>query len=215
MLEVFFDCSSPWTYLGFHAIRRVAQELDTPIDWRPFLVGGIFNTSNPSVYAWRAAPVPEKLRYQNKDLQDWARLYGLTINWPQRVFPVNSVKVMRGCIYLQPLGLMESFADAAFKAYWSHNRDISQNEIIADLLLNLQIDEKKFFAAIISDAIKNRLRANTEELQRRGGYGSPTFFVDGDDMYFGNDRVYLVRKALQRDRFQGDNRRAVSAVAER
>ena len=46
--------------------------------------------------------------------------------------------------------------------------------------------------------IKAWLRANTDELIERGGFGSPTVFVDGDDMYFGNDRLPLVAAALTR-----------------
>ena len=30
----------------------------------------------------------------------------------------------------------------------------------------------------------------------RGGFGSPTIFVNGTDMYFGNDRLALVDRAL-------------------
>ena len=32
----------------------------------------------------------------------------------------------------------------------------------------------------------------------RGGFGSPTIFVDKTDMYFGNDRMPLIREALAR-----------------
>jgi 2-hydroxychromene-2-carboxylate isomerase len=46
--------------------------------------------------------------------------------------------------------------------------------------------------------IKDRLRMNTEELIARGGFGSPTMFVNRDDMYFGNDRLPLVEAALMR-----------------
>jgi 2-hydroxychromene-2-carboxylate isomerase len=60
MIEFFFDCSSPWTYLAFHNIQPMAAELGVPIAWRPILVGGIFNTVNPSVYASRENPVPAK-----------------------------------------------------------------------------------------------------------------------------------------------------------
>ena len=57
---------------------------------------------------------------------------------------------------------------------------------------------ESFFATIASPAIKERLRANTDELVARGGFGSPTLFVDRDDMYFGNDRMPLVREACVR-----------------
>ncbi|MDU1692879.1 MAG: DsbA family protein, partial [Bradyrhizobium sp.] len=53
MIEFFFDCSSPWTYLAFHNIQPLAKEFGVDIVWRPILVGGIFNTVNPSVYAQR------------------------------------------------------------------------------------------------------------------------------------------------------------------
>ena len=100
MIEFFFDCSSPWTYLAFHNIQPLAKELGVEISWRPILVGGIFNTVNPSVYAQRETPVPLKARYMKKDLADWARSAGLAIKMPPTVFPVNSVKAMRGCIWL-------------------------------------------------------------------------------------------------------------------
>src|SRR5271155_2827712 len=113
-IEFFFDCSSPWTYLAFHNIQPMAAELGVEIVWRPILVGGVFNTVNPSVYASRETPVPQKARYMLKDLQDWARQAGLAIKMPPTVFPVNSVKVMRACFLLAPEGKLTAFATAAF-----------------------------------------------------------------------------------------------------
>ena len=71
-LEFFFDCSSPWTYLAFHRIEALAAETGAVLEWRPFLVGGVFTTVNRSVYEQREHPVPAKMRYYMKDLQDWA-----------------------------------------------------------------------------------------------------------------------------------------------
>jgi 2-hydroxychromene-2-carboxylate isomerase len=55
-------------------------------------------------------------------------------------------------------------------------------------------------AGLGEPAAKGKLRANTEELMRRGGFGSPTMFVGGTDMFFGNDRLALVRAAVERSR---------------
>jgi len=70
MIEFFFDCSSPWTYLAFTNIQPMAKELGAPITWRPILVGGIFNTVNKTMYETRANPVPAKQAYTAKDMQD-------------------------------------------------------------------------------------------------------------------------------------------------
>ena len=200
MIEVFFDCSSPWTYLAFANLRTLAAELGVEITWRPILVGGVFNTVNPSVYAQRADPVPAKARYMLKDMADWARQAGLTIKFPPSVFPVNSVKAMRACIALEPQGKLVDFAEAAFEAYWSRDLDISQDEVLAQVCARAGVDPAFVFEAIARPDIKDRLRANTEDLIARGGFGSPTIFVNGDDMYFGNDRLPLVREAALRAR---------------
>jgi 2-hydroxychromene-2-carboxylate isomerase len=202
MIEFFFDCSSPWTYLAFHNIQPLAAELNEPIQWRPVLVGGIFNAVNPSVYAQRDKPVPAKAAYMLKDMQDWALEAGLKIIMPPKVFPVNSVKAMRGCLWLAPQGKLLTFASAVFEAYWSREEDISQDAVLLKICENMGVDGAEFLAGIAQPAIKEQLKSNTEEVIRRGGFGSPTMFL-GDDMYFGNDRLALLKVAILRQRNTG------------
>ena len=196
-VECYFDCSSPWTYLAFHNLSKMARELEIEVDWRPILVGGIFNTVNPSVYAARQTPVVPKAKYMRKDLQDWARHAGLEINWPS-VFPVNSVKAMRGCIIAGIEGRLEAYARACFEAYWRDGLDISQDDILAQIAATAGLDGAAVAEDNRMEMAKQILRENTDAVIARGGFGSPTIFVDGGDMYFGNDRLPLVRAALQR-----------------
>ncbi|MCL4745991.1 MAG: 2-hydroxychromene-2-carboxylate isomerase [Burkholderiaceae bacterium] len=195
-VECFFDCASPWTYLCVHNLRLLASERKMQVRWCPILVGGVFNAVNPSVYAARDNPVPAKARYHLKSLQDWARLAGLKIVFPPSVFPVNSVKVMRACVTLEEQGRMLDFARAAFEAYFGSDLDISEDAVLAQLCGTLGVDPIALAGAIATPRVKAQLRANTEELIERGGFGSPTMFVDRHDMYFGNDSLALVRAAL-------------------
>jgi 2-hydroxychromene-2-carboxylate isomerase len=198
MIEFFFDCSSPWTYLAFHNIQPLAKEFGVEISWRPILVGGIFNTINPSVYASREKPVEAKARYMKKDMADWARSAGLVIKMRPTVFPVNSVKAMRACILLAPEGKLVEFARTVFGIYWGEDKDISQDVVLTEICQRIGVDPATFFAGIGQQAIKDQLKANTDEVMARGGFGSPTIFLDKTDMYFGNDRLPLIREALQR-----------------
>jgi 2-hydroxychromene-2-carboxylate isomerase len=200
MIECFFDCSSPWTWLAFDKLRPLAAELGETVDWKPVLVGGIFNAVNPSVYESRERGVPAKQAYLRKDLMDWARHEGLDIRFPPSIFPINSVKAMRACCWLKPQGGLEAFADAVFRAYWTDDRDIAQDSVLADIAAALGIDPTAMLAAIATPEVKAQLKANTDEAIARGAFGSPTIFVGGDDMYFGNDRLPLVRAAVLRRR---------------
>lgn len=199
-IELFFDVTSPWTWLGVHNLVPMAQRLGEEIAWRPILVGGVFNAANQSVYAARANPVPVKEAYYAKDLKDWARLAGLTIRFPSPDHPVNAVLVMRCCIAMQARGKIQPFAFAAFDALWAHWRDLTDPAVLAEFIAAAGEDPDTVLAEASSPAVKAALRANTEELVARGGFGSPTIFVDRTDMYFGNDRLPLVEAALRRGR---------------
>jgi 2-hydroxychromene-2-carboxylate isomerase len=141
--------------------------------------------------------VPAKARYYLKDLADWSRVYGIRIGQPP-VFPVNSVKAMRGAFVALEHGVLPAYARAVFETYWGDLADISQDEVLAPIVARVGLDRGEFFRKIAEPAYKEKLRASTDELIARGGFGSPTMFVDRDDMYFGNDRLELVRAALER-----------------
>lgn len=197
-IEFYFDCSSPWTYLAFTGIHDVAARYGVNIIWRPIIVGGVFNKVNQAVYAARDSTPPAKLAYTLKDMRDWAELRGVELNFPPACgHPVNAVKCMRGCIELKERGCMVPFAREALHALWVEGRDIGDDEVLRDLCRRVGVDDAPFLRAIGSQTLKEKLRASTDELIERGGFGSPTMFL-GDDMYFGNDRLCLLEQALAR-----------------
>ncbi len=95
---------------------------------------------------------------------------------------------------------MAPFARAIFEAYWGDDQDISQDAVIAAICQRLGLDAAAVLQGIATPEVKAQLKANTDEVIARGGFGSPTIFVGGDDMYFGNDRLPLVRQAVLRRR---------------
>ena len=95
---------------------------------------------------------------------------------------------------------MLPFARTVFEIYWGEDQDISQDAVLREVCRRVGVDPQKLLAGIGQQAIKDQLKANTDEVMARGGFGSPTIFVDRTDMYFGNDRMPLIREALQRCR---------------
>ena len=201
MIEFFFDCSSPWSYLAFRNIQPLAVQHSISISWRPVLVGGIFNTVNQRMYSSREDMQSPRNRYLLKDLQDCARQAQVQMVFPPRVFPVNSVKTMRGCVWLAQDTADQSklleFVEATFAAYFTQQADISQDDVLAGICEKSGIAADAFFASIALPPIKAQLKANGDDAIARGAFGVPTFFV-GDDMYFGNDRLQLAIEAATR-----------------
>jgi 2-hydroxychromene-2-carboxylate isomerase len=198
-VEFFFDLSSPWTCLAFHNLPGVLERTEASAVYRPILVGGVFNAVNPAVYAAREQAGNRRMDHSWKVLKDWARLAGVPMNFPSQWHPAKSVQAMRFCCALEEdQGALVRFARAAFASYFDRQENLDDPDVLQAVADAEGLDGAGIRAASGSDAVKARLRANSDELVARGGYGSPTIFVDGDDMYFGNDQLPLVEAALKR-----------------
>ncbi|MGV1681817.1 DsbA family protein [Sphingopyxis sp. NJF-3] len=198
-VEFFFDLSSPWTCLAFHNLPAVLARTGASARHRPILVGGVFNAVNPAVYAAREQADSRRMQHGWKVLKDWARLADVPMNFPSQWHPAKSVAAMRFAAALeddQPA--LVRFARAAFASYFDRQENLDDPDVLEAVAAAEGLDGPAIRAASGSDAVKARLRANTEEVVARGGYGSPTIFVDGEDMYFGNDQLPLVEAALKR-----------------
>jgi len=196
-VEFYFDCSSPWTYLAFKEILPLSQRQNLEIIWKPILVGGVFNEVNQEVYQFRKSPNRQKLAYSSNDLELWAKLRRVKIQFP-KVFPVNSVKAMRGCLFAIQEGCLVEFATNIFETYWGLGLDISQDNILLDVVKKSSMSLEEFNSYIASQAAKDLLVQNSQELISLGGFGSPTFYFNGQ-MFFGNDRLHLLEQAITQE----------------
>ena len=195
--EFFFDLSSPWTRIAFANFRKAVAGKDVAVTWRPFLVGGVFNAVNPSVYEGRKNPDDPKLRRSFAWLREWAQLAGVAMNFPSPHHPVKSVHAMRLCCALEEdQESLQRFSEAAFEAYFGEQRNLDDPDVLEQIATDCGLDGPALRAAAGSDACKARLRHNTQEAIDRGAFGSPTMFVEGTHMYFGNDQLPLVLQRL-------------------
>ncbi len=198
-IEFFYDLSSPWTYLAFTNLFEVMERTGYCARLRPVLVGGVFNAVNPAVYKAREQSDNRRLAHSWKVLKDWAALAGVEMNFPSQWHPAKSVNAMRFCCALsQDMPSLTDFTRAAFQSYFGREENLDEPDVLIAIAKSVGLPGAVLHAASQTDEVKALLRANTDELIARGGYGSPTIFVDGTDMYFGNDQLPLVEAALAR-----------------
>jgi 2-hydroxychromene-2-carboxylate isomerase len=161
-VEFFFDYSSPWTYYAYSRIETFCVDNGAELIWKPFLVGGVFNKVNPSVYNRRDNPIPPKDNYYKKDLADWARYLDIEKN-PTAVSPLNSVKSLRGAFVAIEEDKIGPYSGACFKAYWTDKRDISQESELKEIAISVGMDGDAFIERIGMDEIKKQLFVNTDD----------------------------------------------------
>lgn len=189
-VEFLFDFGSPTAYLAYTQLPRIAKETGAEIIWTPILLGGVFQ----AVSNQPPGTIAAKGSWMMADMTRFAARYGVPLA-PNPHFPVNTLAIMRGAIWAQNAGVFEPYVEAMFKAMWTEGRNMSDPEEIASVLAAAGIDGEAFAQGIQDQAVKDRLKANTQGAVERGVFGAPSFFVDGV-LHFGQDRLDFVKEAL-------------------
>src|SRR5690606_5941514 len=156
------------------------------------LLGGVFKaTGNQSPVS-----IPAKGRYMLQDLARFARRYGVPIAFNPH-FPINTLTLMRGAVGYLDSAQFPRYLQAMFEGIWVQQKNLGQPEVVAEVLAAAELDVADFERRVSDEAVKERLKANTEEAVRRGVFGAPSFFV-GAELFFGQDRLDFVAEALAR-----------------
>ena len=200
-VEFFFDYSSPWTYMAYTQIEGVCRDIGAGLVWRPFYVAAVFRAVNHNVEDMRAKPVPAKLAYYKLDMRRWADRLGIKIArapvYGGGSKPLNSAPALRGTFIAMDKGRVSEYSGFVFRAYWEELRDIADRAVLIELAAQAGIDSAEFAERLDGPECRHLLAENTNELIERGGFGTPTFFVDRTEMFFGNDRLDFLRDAAR------------------
>lgn len=191
-VEFLFDLGSPYSYLAWYQLPKVAQAHGARVVYTPVLLGGIFQaTGNAS-----PAGVPAKARYLDADLQRWAQAWGVPYS-PNPAFPINTLALMRGAVAMQMQGdePFQRYMDSMYQAMFGQPRNLGDPAEVAAVLTAAGFDAARFMAQIGDQAVKDKLKDNTTQAVARGVFGAPSFFV-GDALFWGQDRIDQVGQAL-------------------
>lgn len=183
VVDFYYDIVSPYSYI---AAARIA-ELDglAEVRWRPCLLGGIFKATGNTGPAFT---IPAKMPYMFTDLARLCRHYGLPLKTPP-AFPMNSVTVQR-CLCAAAEADVPALSRKLYDAYWGQGIDISDLTSLTGLVGD------DLIARAGDDAVKLKLRENTEAAVAAGAFGAPSFVVQ-DELYFGEDRLFLLKERLK------------------
>lgn len=182
-VEFFYDYVSIYSYLADSQLRYLSG---ADIVYRPMFLGAVMEATGNRP----PGTVKAKGRYLQTDIERWAKRYSLTFRM-NPVFPQNTLKALRLALVAQKKGVFEAVHQQLFDAMWVHEKDLNDEDVLAEIAAKAALSLED----IEDVAIKDELKANTNEAVERGAFGAPTFFV-GDQMFFGNDRFDFIKETL-------------------
>lgn len=186
-LEFWYDFASTYSYPAAMRVEQAAAERGVRVDWRPFLLGPLFNgqqglTDSPF------NTVPVKGAYMWRDMERVCEAEHLPIVKPS-VFPRNSLLSVRLAVVGAEEGWVAPFSRAVYQANFVHDADIGSPEVLRPILAEVGADPDAALAAAASDPIKARLKQSVSDAESRGLFGAPSFVTEDGELFWGNDRL--------------------------
>lgn len=185
-LDFWYDLASTYSYPAATRIGAAAGAAGVAVRWRPFLVGAIFKAQG-----WPDAPfkvLPAKGRYMWHDLERTCEALALPLHRPEP-FPQQSLTAMRVALIAHDGGWGEDFAKRVYRAEFAEGCNIGERETIIEIVSDLGQDGDSVLARAETPENKSRLRSVTEEAEKLGIFGAPSFVTESGELFWGNDRL--------------------------
>ncbi|RPH43694.1 MAG: 2-hydroxychromene-2-carboxylate isomerase [Burkholderiales bacterium] len=196
-VQFLFDFGSPNAYLSHQVIPAIEARTGVRFEYVPVLLGGLFKAANNRSPMEAYKDIPLKRDYERMEMRRFIAKHGLDRFRMNPHFPVNTLKIMRGAIAAQRLGVLERYVDVVYAAMWEDGRNLDDVAVIEATLAAGGLDATALMALSQDAEVKAALVQNTQTAFERGAFGSPMFFV-GDEMYFGKDRLRDVEEEILR-----------------
>jgi 2-hydroxychromene-2-carboxylate isomerase len=184
-VEFWFEYGSTYTYLTVARIASLAARAGVNVVWKPFLLGPLF--AKAGLPEGPFLPFPAKMQYMWRDLERRAKLHGLPYTKPS-VYPPSTLQTARVGLVAASEGWCPEFTAAVFKRHWTQDITIGTPQNLRDSIKELGHDPDRTISKAETAGNKAALRSQTEEAQRVGIFGSPSFIV-GRELFWGDDRL--------------------------
>jgi 2-hydroxychromene-2-carboxylate isomerase len=182
-ITFWFDPVSPFAYLAFERLPQVLEGCSYAIEYRPLLFAGLL------VHWGQKGPaeIEPKRAWTFRHVHWLADRHGIPFDTPA-VHPFNPLPLLRLALACGP---NRRIVEALMRHVWVGGADAADPARLAALTQALVPARRP-----ASTAVKNELRAATDDAIARGIFGVPTFELDGRQ-FWGLDALPMLRDALQ------------------
>jgi 2-hydroxychromene-2-carboxylate isomerase len=192
-VTVYYSLQSPWTWLGWTRFREIATGAGAEVDYRVIRMAPVFAASGGLPLAQRPK---QRQAYRLQELIRWRDHLGVPLTLHPRFFPTDETRAALMVLAHKLAGGDAGALSGAFlRAVWAEERDLADPATLEAIAEEQGLDGASLLAASGMPPVAAAYEANTEAAIEQGVFGVPTFVV-GDQLFWGQDRLDFVARAL-------------------
>lgn len=191
-LRVYTDYKSPYAFVADRGLRDLEKSHNVEIEWLPYTLRideYLGTVEERTQHDWR------KVKYAYMDARRSANRQGLILKGPKRIYTGYYSSV--GMLFAQKHGFFPAYHALVFELFWSHRLDVDDLPQMRDVITQLggSADDYEAYAHGPGRQEHDRI---IQEAEASGVFGVP-FMVLDKEMFFGGDRIGLLKEYLDAD----------------
>ncbi len=207
VIDYYFAPQSPWTYLGHQRFADLVARCDAKVRVKPVDIARVFAVSGGLPLAQRPK---QRQSYRLIELARYAEYLDMPLNLHPKFFPVVGDAAARRIIAAAETSDDERddaaalrLAGATMRAVWTEDRNIADEATLDAIASACGLDASALREASGGASVQATYDANTEEAIAEEVFGSPTYVPRfgraKDQRFWGQDRLDLLARAIERD----------------
>ncbi|WP_299152026.1 2-hydroxychromene-2-carboxylate isomerase [uncultured Tateyamaria sp.] len=185
-IDYYFATLSPYTYLAGTRFEAIAAKHGASVSYKPLDVVALFGRTGGTPPKDRH---PNRVQYRAQELVRQAKKLDMPFNLKPAHWPTNAAPSSYAIIAAQAAGGgdLGALVHAVLRAVWAEEKDIAQDDVIKACLSEAGFDPSLADSGLLSGA--ETYARNLEEAVDKGVFGAPFYIVDGDQRFWGQDKL--------------------------
>lgn len=195
VVDYYISLNSPWTYLGAARFRDIARRHGASVRTKPTKFGEVFAATGGLPLPKRA---PERQAYRMMELKRWRAFLDIPLVLEPEFFPSDETNGARLVIAAEKAGLDGlSLSLEIGRELWERDHNIGEEAALKTAVVRAGIDFDALTQSMPEDAeLDAAWDENTREAVARGVFGAPSYVLETGEIFWGQDRVEFVDRAL-------------------
>ena len=193
IVDFYYGLGSRYSYLASTQVAALEAETGCRVRWRPLSSGDLMAARGYNPFHGPAVSGQYEWTYRQADAEAWAEYYGVPYREPV-AFRMDPRHLAEACIAAGRMDGLIPYSRRLFAAIFVDGRRIDGG-VLEEIAAAIALDPAEFHALRADPATVAAHLDTVREAHRRGAFGVPSFFV-GDRLFWGNDRLVLLRHHL-------------------